>query len=722
MVTIAKQIGTSLELSEQSRRYMEDAVGERLRAVAIAASKELDPHVGHVTKEQLRALSLKLGVDHITLLVRTENDIVGRKSSDPKEIGISTKTWDYWYKAFNQLFDLQYVDIPQGQKLRNFWSGPIQFSTSNPSQVDKWGYYYDGTTDYIINPYIHAEELLQFSDTHGTNALIRKLLDDNPDIVEITGFNSEFFGKPPIMKIKNGVLVRNLDVRDIEFGNYSYKDELDVANVERSSQTGQVFTTESMVGGKRVLKSFIPLSEGKKYVVGVSFDGNVIRQDLNRQLIIHCVISLGLVVAAWISSYFIAGFLIRPLNQIVRHVNEIAQGRFTRKITVRRHDELGLLSSRVNTMADSLQTYMGQLIDTAKELRGTKESLESFFNHTSDAIHVTDLEGRVIQVNKAFEKMYGWTAEETLHQPLMIIPEDKRGEFEEISVRILNGESVTDYETVRVTKAGQTIDTSITVSPIRSESGEIVAIAVISRDITARKQTEELIRRSEKLSVVGQLAAGVAHEIRNPLATIRGFVQLIQEQGALAQPYDKIMLSELDRINFIVSEFLVLAKPQAQNFESAELRSILDDIIVLLGSQAILHNVEIVPRFASSMPPLVCEVNQLKQVFLNVLKNALEAMPEGGKITIDLFEVPDENMVAARICDEGVGIPADLLPRLGEPFFTNKETGTGLGLMVSQRIIANHKGSMKIESAVGQGTCVEIRLPAAVIPRKEQAG
>jgi PAS domain S-box-containing protein len=713
MTTIAKQIGTALEASEKSRRIMEDAVGERLRAVAIAAQQELDPRIEHVTNERLRALSLKLGVDHITLLARTEQDIVGKRSSDAKEINLSTKTWDYWYKAFNQLFDQQYVTIPQGQKLRNFWSGPLQFSTSDPTRVDKWGYYYDGTTDYIINPYIDAGALLQFADNHGTNALVRQLLQDNPDILGITGFDPEFFGKPPIMKLKNGMLVRNMDVRDIAFGDYGWKDKSDAAHVRQTASTGRIVTTNGFIDGKHVMKSFIPLGQGMKYVVGVSFDHGVIERALNRQLIDHGLISFSLIVAAWIISYFIAGLLIRPLNQIVRNVNEIALGRFDSKIAIRSQDELGLLSYRVNTMADSLQTYMGRLIDTAKELRGTKEYLESFVNHTSDAIHVTDLQGRVTQVNKAFEKMYGWTAEEVSHQPLSNIPEEYRAEYEEIRNRILIGESVADYETVRVTKDGQTIDTSITVSPIRSENGQTVAIAAISRDITARKQTEELMRRSEKLSVVGQLAAGVAHEIRNPLATIRGFVQLMQQQGKLTESYVKVMLSELDRINFIVSEFLILAKPQAQNFETAELRTIIDDIMVLLDSQAILHNVQVETRFSSDMPPLVCEVNQLKQVFVNVLKNGIEAMPGGGKITIELFQFPELNMVAARICDQGIGIPEDQLPRLGEPFFTNKESGTGLGLMVSQRIIANHKGSMRIESSLGQGTCVEIRLPAA---------
>jgi PAS domain S-box-containing protein len=720
MITIAKQIGTSLIAGESSRKFMEDTIGEKLRAVAIAVQIELDPHIDRVRNEDLVRLSHKLGVDHITLWKHMNNDNLALRSSDPKEINLSSKSWDYWFTAQNQMFDQHNVTIPQGQKLKNFWSGPYQFATSDPSHVNKWGYYYDGTTDYLINPYINAQVFLDFENNVGTNALIRSLMEDNPDIVEITGFDPKFFGKPPIIKIKNGKKVHNLDVRDVAFGQYTFKDkENDVANVQQSSLSGKMLTVSSTINGKKLIKSFIPLNSimptngGASNVISVSFNYHVIEQNLKNQLYAHMSISIVLILVAWLASYFIAGILIRPLQHILNNVNEIANGQFDSRITIRGRDELGLLSMRVNAMGDNLQTFMSRLQLSAEELRSTKEYLESFVNHTSDAIHVTDMKGYIVQVNKAFEKMYGWSEEEALHRLLHHIPDELDNEYKDILERIRQGESVTDYETVRYMKNGESIDVSITVSPIRSEAGEIVAVAEISRNITARKQTEEVIRRSEKLSVVGQLAAGVAHEIRNPLTTLKGFVQLNKQQGALSDSYLDIMLSELDRINLIVSEFLVLAKPQLTHFEKTDIQSLLQDIIALLDLQAAQMNIRFEMKITSSdIPLIVCEANQLKQVFVNVLKNSIEAMSDGGTITIELQYLMKDNILVVRITDQGNGISEEDMPKLGEPFFSNKPTGNGLGLMVSQRIIANHKGTMNISSKLGEGTCVEIRLMA----------
>jgi PAS domain S-box-containing protein len=714
MTTIAKQIGTTLEAAENFRHFTEDLVGETLRNVSIAARSELDPHIRNISNEQLVDLSRKLGVDHITLWVRTPNDIVALRSSDPTQIGLSSKTWDYWYTAFQQLFDRKPVTVPQGQSLKDYWSGPIQYSSSDANRIDKWGYYYNGTTDYMIDPYVDAKRFLEFEKTNGADLLIRNLLKDNPNILGIAGINPEFFGKPPILKMKNGKLVQNLDVQEIAFGEYTYQDPAsDAEAVRQTVETGIPVRRYSRVEGKDTMRSFIPIRVGNKgYVALVTFDYGAIERVLNRQLALQAFISFGLVLGACAASYGVASLTIRPLRHILLKVGDIARGRFNDTIPIRRRDELGLLSSRINQMADSLRTYTDKLKETAEELRGTKEYLESFVGQTSDAIHVTDLTGKVIRVNPAFEKMFGWTADEVLGAPLPLLTDESEEDYRRIVGRVLGGEAVADHETVRSTKTGDTVDVSITVSPIRSEDGQIVAIAEIARNITSRKQAEEAIRRSEKLSVVGQLAAGVAHEIRNPLTTVRGFVQLQRQSGKLTESHLDVMLSELDRINLIVSEFLILAKPQARQIQDIDVRNLLSEIILLLYPLAHLSNIVVNTSFDPKAPQICGDPNQLKQVFINLLKNGFEAMPNGGAITVELRSVPEESCISVLVTDEGVGIPEENMPRIGEPFYTSKPNGNGLGLMVSGRIIEGHKGSMKIRSRVGVGTTVEVRLPA----------
>jgi PAS domain S-box-containing protein len=236
------------------------------------------------------------------------------------------------------------------------------------------------------------------------------------------------------------------------------------------------------------------------------------------------------------------------------------------------------------------------------------------------------------------------------------------------------------------------------------------AVLSIGNDITKRKeQTEQLLQKSEKLALLGQMAAGIAHEIRNPLTSIKGFIQLFKSETHQAEYYD-IVLSELDRINNIVGEFLVLAKPTAAVFTEKDVRELIKDVVTLINTQSILNNVQIFVEFESDLPKISCEENQLKQVFLNLLKNAIEAMPSGGNIDVNV-KGKEEGKVSIQIIDQGIGIPKDRIQTLGEPFYTTKEKGTGLGLMTCYKIIESHNGQLTIDSAVDEGTTIEITLP-----------
>ncbi|MCG7380908.1 PAS domain S-box protein [Paenibacillus sp. ACRSA] len=724
MVLTAKQIAISVEQNQYSSEYVKRQIGSNLWLASVMAAEELDPDINNITNEDLVRVSKKVGVSHISLMEQTEDDIVVTRSSDPREIGLSTKSMTYWYQAFKQLFEKHQVTIPQGQALDHFWSDGFEYSTSSPSDIDIWGYYHDGKRNYIINPFYNNAEVDDYVKISGPDEILNKIREVNPSILEITGINPLTFGSPSMNDDGRDSNFSKLNSKPIRFGTYQYgTTEEDHRAVVKAIRTGQNVSFVSETHDQKVLKSFIPIftPNQSSYVIGIVMDYKQISSMVSEQLVSHASISLVLLEIVIFGSYLLAGYITRPIQLILGKVNDVVDGHFDFRLKVRRKDELGQLANRINAMIRNLGHYTNRLKQMYEENRAVKEHLESIINQTADAIHITDLDGNVLRVNRAFEQLYGWRSREVEGRTLKIIPPEAEEERREQHAQLIEGMSITSNETTWMKKDGTRVEVSVSTAPVRDEEGEITALISVSRDITSRNRMEELLRRSEKLTTVGQLAAGVAHEIRNPLTTLRGFLQLQQQTNKLNHRHLDLMLSELDRINLIVGEFLILAKPQAVHFQDRDIRFILGDVISLLDSQAHLHGVEFVLSASSDSAMVHCEENQLKQVFINLLKNGMEAMPNGGSIQIRLHHEEELNRVRIEIKDEGIGIPEEMMPKLGEPFFTNKESGTGLGLMVSQRIIQSHKGMMDIRSVMNKGTTVIIDLPASdKLP--EQAG
>jgi signal transduction histidine kinase len=218
------------------------------------------------------------------------------------------------------------------------------------------------------------------------------------------------------------------------------------------------------------------------------------------------------------------------------------------------------------------------------------------------------------------------------------------------------------------------------------------------------------LRQKEKLAVIGQMAAAIGHEIRNPLSSLKGFTQLQQERYPNTNDFYPIMIQEIDRINYIVNDLMTLGKPKALQFSKVSIEEIIAYTLSITQQMSDRQGVSIETTMAGPLPPIDSDGKQLKQVFINLIKNAIESMHDGGKIEIKVKVVADNKMEIS-IQDEGYGIEDQNIINLGEPFYTTKKDGTGLGLMVTNQIIGDHKGDFTIESSLGKGTKVVVTLP-----------
>jgi PAS domain S-box-containing protein len=357
--------------------------------------------------------------------------------------------------------------------------------------------------------------------------------------------------------------------------------------------------------------------------------------------------------------------------------------------------------------------------NTAKEAEAN-EMNRWLLNSLFEGVYAIDTKMRTIFWNRAAERLTGFQAQEMLGRNVHHQLHAGHGEAfptpEECPVcqALRSDEDGKARHEIFWRKDGSSFPAEYSVKPILQESGSRCLGSVITfRDVTERSKAEELIRKTERLSVAGQLAAGVAHEIRNPLTALKGFSQLLKKHKTEKEAYVDIMLEELDRIQYIVNEFTFLADPHITEYKECDLISIYASAQPIVESYAANVGVRIEAGWDEDVPRLECDEGRIRQLMIHLMNNAIEAMPDGGTITVQIRSHAADGRILFSVKDEGVGISKERLLRLGEPFYTTKEKGTGLGLMVCYKIVEAHSGTLIIDSEQGSGTEVQLFLPVS---------
>ncbi|WP_273836083.1 PAS domain-containing sensor histidine kinase [Guptibacillus sedimenti] len=331
--------------------------------------------------------------------------------------------------------------------------------------------------------------------------------------------------------------------------------------------------------------------------------------------------------------------------------------------------------------------------------------------NSNDLICMMNHEGITVYASPSYKEVLGYEQSEVIDKDILtfIHPEDYEKCQKAIQTLTETKQSITTVYRKRHA-SGHSVILEAKGMAVSEGDEQVNHFVFIARDITEKIQLEQYRENIEKLAIIGDVAAGFAHEIRNPLTSIKGFLKLLAKKEAEHdRMYHHIIERELAKIEEVINGFISLAKPEAGEVAEVSLLKLIKNAINVLTPQAASKNIRI--NISSQLKTIVicCQKNQMKQVFINILKNAVEAIEENGKIDVILEE--NRNNVSIEIHDNGVGIEEERLERIGVPFYTNKEKGIGLGMTVSNKIISEHKGSLRIESKPGEGTRVYIQLP-----------
>ncbi|MBO7743727.1 PAS domain-containing protein [Paenibacillus sp. MWE-103] len=428
---------------------------------------------------------------------------------------------------------------------------------------------------------------------------------------------------------------------------------------------------------------FVQLKQRTKYAVVLGLTGLLLLIRFCAFINYSYVSHPGLSMAdyAWMLAHELGYFVIMPLGlacseHFVRHQN---------------------VNRRLHHISDSFRIEV--------------QKLQQFIEETPLGVIFVDASGTITHINEMAihllrDKVGAKQRHELIGQPFTIMYDHiEKDVLGRLLYQALNGHKMT---TEYVQEMGKIyVNTGVCVRDI--QNGEIIGAAIIAHDMTELSRLRDEIGRMERLSLVGQMAASITHEIRNPMAVIRGFVQLMRERSPDHQKeYYRIVMDELDRANSIISDFLSLAQNRVIEKDSQSLHDIINEILPLLWADANMRGQSLELKLAEDVPKLLLNEKEMKQLILNLARNGMEAMDQHGVLALETYTY--EQFVELRVIDNGSGIPQEKLEHMFEPFYTTKSHGTGLGLPLCLSIMERHGGVIQVESQEGVGTTFYVRF------------
>ena len=470
----------------------------------------------------------------------------------------------------------------------------------------------------------------------------------------------------------------------------------------------------------------VPILQGKVGSVHIGISEHRIQKTISHFTMILVSIA-GFVLLVGIGLAVVVSWMVtQPVRNLIKAAQKIRDGELGQQVTATTKDEIGDLVGSFNQMSEELLKQHKVLEDRNLRIRITQEQaawerdkLRAIIDSMVEGVIFVDTEGRIALCNESAGQIWGTDASELLGKFVHECPsaelrstvegilkqsKQKPSFITEHALDLCNGRCLVNYSTVH------------------GEDGRYLGLVFLSLDISERVSLEQEQKRlrdhlfqQEKMVLIGQIAASVAHELNTPLATILLRAQLIEQQAPKNSDMSdlKVLEGEAKRCRRIIDSLLGFSRRSEGVTSRTELNNLIQDSLSLAENDLTLKNIKLETDYVDNGTIVCVDSNQIQQVLLNLIANAADAMPDGGRLHISTKLLPDQASIEIQVTDNGCGMEENVLDRIFDPFFTTKEQGkgTGLGLAICQRIVEEHEGEIKIQSQLGQGTTVSVRLP-----------
>ena len=471
---------------------------------------------------------------------------------------------------------------------------------------------------------------------------------------------------------------------------------------------GDIYAYSKIKGYETWSKNwYLVISEPKSEAFQVS-------DSLRRYTILVILISISI---SFILATIMSRIITMPIKKLVKETQNIAAGDINRILDIKSSDEIGSLAQSFNMILTNLKFMMQQVLEISGEaasLAEIRQYTEKFFNEIPTGIITIDSKGKITAFNSTAVDLSGIIEQQIIDKNIYEIEKNSFTPIFKLMIDGLDKEAIYIKQLMHIdNNALGELPIMVNTSLQKDNNGNVLGVVAVIRSVKEIKEFEESIIRANNLASLGALSAGMAHEIRNPLTSVKGYAQYIKsELGENHQllPDINIIINEVDRLNNIIDRFLTFARPRRPELVKEDANEIITNVIKLLDKDIKNANITVDVKL-QKLPEIPIDMEQIEQVAINMIVNSIQAMQSGGNLEIATRYEEKQEYIEILIKDTGEGINSKDIENIFEPFFTTKNKGTGLGLAICLRIIENHKGFIEVSSTPGVGTSFVIKLP-----------